>query len=148
MSSIAFEKFREVLVRLVLQAYRRSSASPDNKLRGLFTHMYKVVNRRENGAKAAWLRSSDSSCVKQRAGSLNIFGTGIFNERFLDMWTADSFQNYVVESAQESEEGAVVLGRIIDDNAIMAINNTVTPAIILVSHATRVAVRLSRSFCS
>src|SRR3546814_5211374 len=79
-SSMTYEMFREVLLRLALTAYVRSDASPDNKVRGLFTQMYKVTNRRENGVKAAWMRSSDNSRVKQRAGSLNVFGTGIFNE--------------------------------------------------------------------
>src|SRR5690554_5406503 len=112
-NSMNFDMFREVLLRLALTAYVRSNASPDNKLRGPFTQMYKVTNRRENGVKAAWTRPSDNSRVKQRAGSLNVFGTGIFNERLLEMWSADDFKDYIFGTEEQVEEGAAVLGRIV-----------------------------------
>lgn len=112
---MTYDMFQEALLRLALTAFVRSSASADDKLRGLFTHMYKVVNRRENGVKAAWMRPSDNSRVKQRAGSLNTFGTGVFNERLLEMWSADNFKDYVFGVEEHVEEGAAVLGRIVLD---------------------------------
>ena len=108
-----FTQFCQALVCMALTGYRdcASSVSALSKVKALLLFIWKVLNSSEKSQKAV---NSRLATVSSHAGSLNMYGSGLFIEQFLAMWTKDSFVDYTSPPAPPSEEeGVDVLHKVV-----------------------------------
>ena len=109
--------FDEALVRIALHAYcgqvflHLSSAT---KLRALFLYLWRG-SASSVPTQTAWLDAltgCDDRLV--RGAAINPHGSANFNATFLKMWKTDDFADYTKDGGVISENGTVMLNRIID----------------------------------
>lgn len=75
------------------------------QVKALLLFMWKHVNNREKTAEVA---RSRVRVLISSAGSLNLYGSGLFSDFFLTMWQAEGFPTYTEPAKQEGpEKGSV-----------------------------------------
>lgn len=102
-----FDQFCKVLLCMALVAYRDISNPKITsvcKLKELLLFMWKTINSSEKATKAV---NSRSSGVASHAGSLNVYGSGLFAVQFLNLWQRDNFCNYTVAPPEQNIEDGV-----------------------------------------
>lgn len=111
---MTFDTFCRSLLVMAHVAYREVPHSTNiplsQKVRALLLFMWRCVNSSEKTSKAVTNRYGTSRSVDGRAGSLNIHGSGLFSDMFLDAWQKDNFQSYIaVADANNSSKEEVQL---------------------------------------
>lgn len=105
-----FDTFCTSLILMALTAYRESpAASPANKVKTLLVFMWRAINSPDVTQRAVTDRYM--SDVKSHAGSLNIFGSGLFSDTLLTMWQNDRYPNYLA-SAEKVDDSLQILERV------------------------------------
>lgn len=104
-----FDTFCTSLILMALTAHRESSASPANKVKTLLVFMWRAINSPDVTQRAVTDRYM--SDVKSHAGSLNIFGSGLFSDSLLSMWQKDRYPNYLA-SAEKEDDSQQILERV------------------------------------
>lgn len=94
---------------MALTVHRDSPASPENKVKTLLVFMWRAINSSEVTEKAVSDRYM--SDVKSHAGSLNIFGSGLFSDTLLTMWQKDRYPNYIA-AAEKVDDSQIILERV------------------------------------
>jgi hypothetical protein len=106
-----FDTFCECIILMALVAYRESPASisPAAKVKALLLFMWRSVNSSEKTAKAVNDRYGVSSrTVEGHAGSLNIHGSGLFSDMFLNSWQSEGFPSYITQESVREDSQAVL----------------------------------------
>lgn len=104
-----FDTFCISLILMALTAHRDSSATPANKVKALLVFMWRAINSPDVTEKAVSDRYM--SDAKSHAGSLNIFGSGLFSDTLLTMWQRDRYPNYL-SSAEKEDNSQQILERV------------------------------------
>jgi hypothetical protein len=94
---------------MALTVHQESTASPANKVKALLVFMWRAINSSEITEKAVSDRYM--SDVKSHAGSLNIFGSGLFSDSLLTMWQNDRYPNYIA-ALEKVDDSMVILERV------------------------------------
>jgi hypothetical protein len=108
-----FTQFCQAVVAMALTGYRDCAPGVTalSKVKALLLFIWKGLNSSEKTQKAV---NSRLGSVSSHAGSLNMFGSGLFVEQFLAMWTKDAFVDYTsARAAPEEEEGVDVLHKVV-----------------------------------
>ena len=116
MRVLNFDTFCTSLILMALTVHRESSATPANKVKALLVFMWRAINSSEIAEKAVADRYMTE--VKSHAGSLNIYGSGLFSDALLSMWQKDRYPNYLVE-ANKVENDIEILERVAGYHAVM-----------------------------
>ena len=108
-----FDAFLYSLHLMAVVAYKHchSSVTANNKVKALLLFMWRAVNQGDTHAKAT--SNKDMTAGSSHAGSLNIFGAGIFSDHFLKCWTLEGFTNYASPVAIVKDTGLVTLKKIL-----------------------------------
>mgnify|MGYP003385037472 CR=1 FL=1 len=104
-----FDTFCTSLILMALTVHRDSTASPENKVKTLLVFMWRAINSSEVTERAVTDRYM--SDVKSHAGSLNIFGSGLFSDTLLVMWQKDRYPNYIA-AVEKDDDSQVILERV------------------------------------
>lgn len=112
MKGMSFELFGKALTQLAVTAYRDadSTITLKNKVMGLFLFMWKRINNPEKAADIAMTRRIVST---SHAGSLNLYGSGLFSDTFLSQWQKSGFPDYTTSEKEKGKDGASVLRNIV-----------------------------------
>jgi hypothetical protein len=107
-----FDAFSQCIVFMALFAYRDAhhTVTAPNKVKALLLHMWRASGSLEKRSKAAMAKGRDGH---SHAGSLNMFGSGTFNDQFIKNWTAEGFPNYSSPVLRKVESGRHVLNRLV-----------------------------------
>ncbi len=110
-SSMAFEQFCECLFLMALFAYRHAhpTVTRINKVKALLLFMWRASGAIDKRSKAANAKGKVGS---SHAGSLNMHGSGAFNDHFIKIWTAEGFPNYSSPVVEQTESGRSILNRL------------------------------------
>jgi hypothetical protein len=102
-----FETFCMSLICMSAIAYRDADPSVpmQNKVKALLLFMWKSVNNREKIAEVA---RSRVRILISNAGSLNMYGSGLFSDSFLMLWQAEGFPTYTVPASASPRESGMV----------------------------------------
>ncbi len=107
-----FDAFCQCVVFMALFAYRQShhTVTAPNKVKALLLHMWRASGALEKRSKAA---NAKGRSGHSHAGSLNMFGSGSFNDQFIKIWTAEGFPNYASPVIPEQESGRSIVDRLV-----------------------------------
>lgn len=91
---MTFEHFLRSLLYMAFIAYRDSppSVTPPFKMKALLLYMWKAVNDSDKTSRL--VSNNRNNTLTHFAGSLNIFGSGMFSDLFLSNWMKDGFPDY------------------------------------------------------
>lgn len=108
-----FTQFCQGIICMAIAGYR--DCAPEvttlNKVKALLLFIWKGLNSSEKSQKAV---NSRLATISSHAGSLNMYGSGLFIEQFLAMWTKDSFPDYTSPpKVLVEEEGVNILQRVV-----------------------------------
>jgi hypothetical protein len=112
---LKFRDFKEVLVRIARQAYKKISVSDADKLRGLLLFMWRQIQSSISQSVSGNLSSSRST---HKGGLLR--GAQMFNERFISMWQEDGYKDYLFPKSESQAEGRDVLSRLISGETLQS----------------------------
>lgn len=118
-AGMSFDLFLRALVYMSFVAYRDvpSAVSADSKVKALLLYMWKAVNDSDKTARL--VRSNRSHTLTQFAGSLNLFGSGLFSDAFLAHWMKDSFVDYSTpRNDRNLSTGAAIVKGIVGDDLL------------------------------
>ena len=113
-SGMDFTLFTKAVVCMSAIAYRDCAAdvTPQNKVKALLLYMWKAVN--DSDKTIRMISSTRINAVTSYAGSLNLFGSGLFSDQFLANWLKDGFTDYTtLRSDATDENGAAVSDAVI-----------------------------------
>ena len=115
-AGMGFDEFCNCLFLMAMFAYRHahSTVTRTNKVKALLLFMWRASGAIDKRAKAANAKGKAGS---SHAGSLNMFGSGSFNDHFIKQWTAEGFPNYSSPVVNEIESGRSILDRLTADAA-------------------------------
>lgn len=105
---MTFGMFSTAVLTMAMVAYKENDAcvSAANKTRALLHFMWRAVN---TSAK------TKNATANIRASRLASYGSGVFCDSFLKIWTADGFPNYNAVVAVAPTTGQSVLTRILEN---------------------------------
>lgn len=111
-AGMGFEQFCDCLFLMAVFAYRHAHATVtrQNKVKALLLFMWRASGATDKRAKAA---NAKGKVGQSHAGSLNMFGSGAFNDHFIRQWTAEGFPNYSSPVVKQMESGRSILDRLI-----------------------------------
>ena len=110
---MTLDQFMSAILQMALIAYRDcdKSVTAKNKVMGLLLFMWKKVN---NYDKTGAIASQRQAIAVSHAGSLNVFGSGLFGDTLLKIWMDDGFPDYIIPKKKDKESGGDVLRNIIE----------------------------------
>ena len=110
-SGMGFEQFCDCLLLMALFAYRDAhhTVTLPSKVKALLLFMWRASGAMDKRAKAA---NAKGKIGQSHAGSLNMFGSGAFNDHFIKLWTAEGFPNYSSAVIPKMESGRSILDRL------------------------------------
>jgi len=102
-AGMSFETFQHSLLYLACLAYRDPivfiHVSTVNKLKGLFSFMWKVINDQDKNIRMIQSHQLNTAAAFA-AGSLNIYQSRIFSDVFLQAWSKEQFVDYLAKEVQ------------------------------------------------
>ena len=110
---MTLEQFMSALLQMALIAYRDcdKSVPAKNQVMGLLLFRGKKVN---NYDKTGAIANQRQAISVSHAGSLNVFGSGLFGDTLLKIWMDDGFPDYIIPKKKDKESGGDVLRNIIE----------------------------------
>jgi hypothetical protein len=109
-AGMTLEGFQRSIIYLACLAYRESSlahVSTSNKVKALFSFMWKVVNDQDKNTRMIHTHQFNTASAFA-AGSLNIYQSRVFSDVFLQNWTKDGFADYLSPDIQLNGNNAAV----------------------------------------
>lgn len=92
---MTLELFLRALLSMAKLAYRDQRTSQAGKLKALLLYMWKAVN--DSSRTKQLVSSNRNSTLTHFAGSLNVYGSGLFSDTFLNQWMKDGYADYTIE---------------------------------------------------
>jgi len=124
-SGMSFELFKRAVLYMAFIAYQRchEALKPVSKVKALLLFMWKAVN--DSDKTMQMVRNDRSNKLSSHAGSLNLFGSGLFSDSFLAGWIKDGFPDYTDLKHVDGRSDLMILRSISDDlgNSDGNINN-------------------------
>ncbi len=108
-------QFIEALLKIALMAFRtpeNPTSTSTEKCKALLLYMWKAINDSDIRNKAVIVRGANTA--QTHSGSLNYFGSGLFNEDFLKIWQGDQFRNYTFMDDENVSTGEMVFDNILE----------------------------------
>lgn len=90
-----------------------------NKVKGILLYMWKNINDSEKTMRM--INTSRGHTLSSYAGSLNVFGSGMFSDHFLSYWSYQDFIDYPTIGEKEREDtrsAQKILKKISKDNKL------------------------------
>eukprot|EP00981_Chlorochromonas_danica_P006343 scaffold1365_cov163-Ochromonas_danica.AAC.33 len=130
-AGLTSELFLRALTYMSFVAYRDlpASVTAENKIKALLLYMWKAVNDSDRTQRL--VRNNRSHTLTHFAGSLNLFGSGLFSDTFLAHWMHDQFVDYASpKNEQKDASSSVMISNVISketlaqaDGSILAVED-------------------------
>lgn len=117
-AGMSFAHFCEAVILMAYLAHREfdgSVVTPANKVKALLLYMWKAVN--DSSKSNRRIAENRSNVLTSYAGSLNIYGSGVFSDLFLNNWTKDGFRDYTLPvETGDSRNNTMVLQSVVGEH--------------------------------
>eukprot|EP01034_Spumella_vulgaris_P031442 gene31442-38834_t len=111
---MSVDMFCAAIVHMAAIGYRDcvSEITLQSKVRALLLYMWKAVN--DNDKTIRMINSTRINAVTSYAGSMNLYGSGLFSDQFLTAWQKDGFPDYTAPPPKAAtEDGALMMKKVV-----------------------------------